>query len=106
MEPPGVLKEESQSVPASHEASILLPHARIPDADSNALQRKLKNVVQRAEGGWQWEAGLPSTLWRKERQRRRLVVRGHRSATIVFPVHPEPRAVRGPLPGHVVIKVK
>src|SRR5262249_51558098 len=101
-----ILEEETQGVPVPRQAAVCLWHARVADSHGDALQWKLKNVVQRAERGGQRDVGLARLLRGKERQRRQLVAHHEYSAAIVFPVHAESRAVCGPLPGHIIIEME
>src|SRR5258706_51826 len=49
MHSPSVLKVQACSVPSTDQASIRLRYTRIADAHGDALQGKLKNIVQSIE---------------------------------------------------------
>src|SRR5215475_10936719 len=105
MKPPGILEEKTQCVPGRRQTAVRLRHAGVSNSHGDSLQRKLKNVVQRAERGRQRDAGPSRHLRRKERQRRWFVAQRERSAAIVFPVQAEAHAMSGPLPGQVIIEM-
>ena len=49
MHPPGILRVKPYRVPAPDEAAVFLRHARVADPNGHALQRELKDVVDRAK---------------------------------------------------------
>src|SRR5262249_15829168 len=113
-ESPGILPPEPERVPGSGGPSIFLRNTGVADAHSDGLQRKLKNVVQRAKCGRQGYSHVGRRLFvvgsdlvrRKQINRGRFVRPGRDAVAMMFPIDAKSHTVRTPLPCNAVRKMK